>query len=80
MTATKIWFCWITAQTDRTEHAVADGGQLAGTGVFKSLCGLIFLPASMDVGPERRCAGCAAQLRARRVRRCAGRSRGRHAA
>lgn len=65
MTATKIWFCWITAQANRMEHAVTDHGQLGGTGVFEGLCGLLFLPASMDVGPEWRCAVCAARSRGR---------------
>lgn len=96
MAATKIRFCWITAHDDRTEHAVPDDAQPAGTGVFEGLCGLDFLPASMDIGPDRRCPSCAAFIRARNTirdldhrmprrrwlcwLRCTARSRGRHAA
>jgi hypothetical protein len=94
--ATKIRFCWITAHDDRTEHAVPDDAQPAGAGVFEGLCGLDFLAASMDIGPDRRCPGCSALIRARNTirdldqrmprrrwrsrLRCVGRSRGRHAA
>lgn len=84
----KIRFFWITAHEDRTEHAVSEESSLrAGTGVFEALCGLEFFAASMDVGPARRCPGCAAFVRARHALRdinerlsCSRRSRGRHAA
>lgn len=80
MTATKIRFCWITAQIDRTEHAVTDEAQVRRTSMLNALCGLVFLPACMDIGPEQRCAACAAFLRARTAMRAGRRGRGRHAA
>ena len=96
MPAIKIRFCWITAHDDRTDHAVPDDAQQHSTGVFEALCGLEFLPAPMDIGPDRRCPSCAAFLRARQAirdldhrmprrhwtsrLRCAARSRGKHAA
>ena len=69
MATSKVWFCWITASEDRTEHAVSDEAHEAslttGAGVFEALCGLEFLAASMDVGPDRRCPRCGSFVRAR---------------
>lgn len=70
MSKLKIRFCWITAHHDRTEHAVTDDAlQASLAGMFEAVCGLVFLAASMDVGPERRCPRCAAYVRARNTLR-----------
>jgi hypothetical protein len=59
-------YCWITAQTDRTEHAVSDEAQgAARRGAYEGLCGQEFLAASMDVGPQQHCGSCRAFLDAR---------------
>lgn len=69
MAKLKIRFTWITAQNDRTEHAVSDDAYeaslAAGTGKFEALCGAEFLAASMDVGPDERCVLCTGFVRAR---------------
>jgi hypothetical protein len=59
-------FCWITAQGDRTEHAVSDHAQAAARqGIYEGLCGGRFLAAPMIVEPAGRCSSCRAYLRAR---------------
>jgi hypothetical protein len=62
-------FSWITSHAGLTEHAVTHDAQAvsraAGRGVYEALCGAALLAASMDVGPARRCSGCAAFLRTR---------------
>jgi hypothetical protein len=66
-------FSWITAQADRTEHAVTHAAQAAslatGRGVYAALCGEELLAASMDVGPSGRCSSCAAFMRVRTTKR-----------
>lgn len=73
MAISKIWFSWITAHDDLTEHAVSDNAHeaslAAGAGTFEALCGIRFLAASMDVGPARRCPRCASFVRARNTMR-----------
>ncbi len=63
------YFSWITAQADRTEHAVLDeahvAGMEAGNGRYEPLCGETFLAACMDVGPSRSCQRCWVFIRAR---------------
>lgn len=68
MVAVEIRFAWITAQDDRTEHAVPDDAQNAARsagGRFEPICGERFLAADMTVGPLETCTTCWAFLRAR---------------
>jgi hypothetical protein len=69
MTTKQVWFSWITAQADGTEHAVTDeahvAGMDAGDGMYEAMCDARFLIACQDVGPRGRCSCCWAFLRAR---------------
>jgi hypothetical protein len=65
-------FIWITAQTDHAEHAVTDEAQASGIaasqGLFKAVCGVVFLAAPMIAEPCNACARCLAFLRTRTLR------------
>lgn len=68
MSDVEVRFAWITAQVDRTEHAVSDDAQAAALevgGWFTPLCDERFVAASMETGPLARCAVCSAFLAAR---------------
>lgn len=59
---------WITAQGDRTEHAVTDTYQQVAKvlhGVFIPLCREFFTSAWMDAAPAARCPECEALALAR---------------
>lgn len=69
MATSCIWFSWITAQDEGTEHAVTDeahvAGMDAGKGIYLAVCGANFLAACMDAGPRRRCPFCRARTELR---------------
>lgn len=69
MTPTDIRHSWITAQADRTEHAVTYDAQVAGMaagdGRYVALCGIGFLAGPMETAPSGECSSCVTFLRAR---------------
>lgn len=68
MTSTRLRYSWITAQQDRTEHAVSDDEQAAAShaaGWFMPVCGERFIAAPMEAAASTRCLKCRQYLLAR---------------
>lgn len=54
-----ITMVWVTDDLHR-EHWVTDDAMVLGhiTGTYVGICGMLFLPASLTVVPNRRCKVC----------------------
>lgn len=63
-TGERVWFVWLTTLDQDLDHAVTDEEMAAGglqrRGVYRGLCGAVFLPAPMERAPGVPCPYCVA--------------------